>query len=179
VFAARGIVPIGYAAFAFVVGVTAGLLIRRTVPAMAVTIAVIVAAQIAMPTAVRAHLITPVRSTAALDTSAITQFQMSENGRHMKVVGTVRQPGAWVLSNKTITTTGQEFTGPADPHACGRDISPKTCLDWLGSLKLRQVAEYQPASRFWTLQWYEMTIFLGVAALLAGFCFWWVRRRLS
>jgi hypothetical protein len=97
----------------------------------------------------------------------------------MKVMGTVRQPGAWVLSNRTLTTTGQEFTGPADPQACGRDISPKTCLDWLGSLKLRQVAEYQPAGRFWTLQWYEMTIFLVLAALLTGFCFWWVRRRLA
>ena len=33
-FLARGIAPIGYAAFAFALGVTAGLLLRRTVPAM-------------------------------------------------------------------------------------------------------------------------------------------------
>src|SRR5690349_12771297 len=31
----RGITPLGYAAFAFALGVTTGLLIRRTVPAMA------------------------------------------------------------------------------------------------------------------------------------------------
>ena len=34
-FGARGIVPIGYALFAFALGVTLGMLIRRTVPAMA------------------------------------------------------------------------------------------------------------------------------------------------
>ena len=48
-FDARGIAPIGYAAFAFALGVTAGLVLRRTVPAMAVTLAVFVAVQIAMP----------------------------------------------------------------------------------------------------------------------------------
>ena len=58
-FATRGIVPIGYAAFAFVLGVVAGLLLRRTVPAMAVTLAVFAAVQIAMPLAVRPHLIPP------------------------------------------------------------------------------------------------------------------------
>ena len=48
-FDARGIVPLGYAAFAFALGVTVGMLIRRTVPAMAITLAVFVAVQIAMP----------------------------------------------------------------------------------------------------------------------------------
>ncbi|MEV4374149.1 hypothetical protein AB0J71_44345 [Nonomuraea sp. NPDC049637] len=35
VFGARGVVPMGYAAFAFVLGVTVGMLVRRTLPAMA------------------------------------------------------------------------------------------------------------------------------------------------
>ena len=38
-FDAHGIVPIGYAAFGFTLGVTAGVLIRRALPAMAVTLA--------------------------------------------------------------------------------------------------------------------------------------------
>jgi ABC-2 family transporter protein len=42
-FASRGITPIAYAAFAFALGVTVGVLIRRTVPAMAVTLAVFAA----------------------------------------------------------------------------------------------------------------------------------------
>ena len=44
-FNGRDIAPLGYAVFAFALGVTLGLLIRRTVPAMAVTLAVFVAVQ--------------------------------------------------------------------------------------------------------------------------------------
>ena len=40
VFGARGIVPFAYAAFAFTLGVVAGLLLRRPVAAMAVTLAI-------------------------------------------------------------------------------------------------------------------------------------------
>jgi hypothetical protein len=58
-FATRGIVPIGYAAFAFALGVTVGLLVRRTLPAMAITLAVFLAVQIAMPLLVRPHLLPP------------------------------------------------------------------------------------------------------------------------
>ena len=49
VFASPGITPLGYAAFAFALGTAAGALIRRTVPAMAVTLAIFAAVQVAMP----------------------------------------------------------------------------------------------------------------------------------
>jgi hypothetical protein len=41
------------------------------------------------------------------------------------------------------------------------------------------VVTYQPASRYWTFQSYELAIFLGAALILGGACIWWVRRRLS
>ena len=56
IFGARGIAPIGYAAFAFMLGVAAGALIRRTVPAMAVMLVVYIVVQVAMPSLVRPHL---------------------------------------------------------------------------------------------------------------------------
>jgi hypothetical protein len=37
----------------------------------------------------------------------------------------------------------------------------------------------ESASRYWPLQWAEMSIFLVLALVLTGFCFWWVRRRMS
>ena len=43
IFATRGITPLGYAAFAFALGAAAGALIRRTLPAMAVTLAIFAA----------------------------------------------------------------------------------------------------------------------------------------
>ena len=59
VFGSRGVVPIGMAVLALAVGVTAGLVVRRTVAAMALTLATIVAVQILMPVFVQAHLMAP------------------------------------------------------------------------------------------------------------------------
>jgi hypothetical protein len=78
-----------------------------------------------------------------------------------------------VLTNQTITTTGQPFTGPANQQYCGMDQGPQACEQWLGTLGLRQDLTYHPGSHFWTLQWAETGILIGLAALLAGFCFWW------
>ena len=59
VFPERDIVPLGYAAFAFTLGVSAGLLIRRTLPAMAVTLVAYIAARAAV-TELRPHFQPPV-----------------------------------------------------------------------------------------------------------------------
>ncbi|MFC7592115.1 hypothetical protein ACFQYP_56620 [Nonomuraea antimicrobica] len=66
VFSARGIAPMGYAAFAFALGVTMGMLVRRTLPAMALTLAVFAAIQLALPTMVRPHLMAPITATYEL-----------------------------------------------------------------------------------------------------------------
>jgi hypothetical protein len=49
----------------------------------------------------------------------------------------------------------------------------------VNQLRIRELLTYQPASRYWAFQWYELTIFLGLAALLGGICLWWSRRRRS
>jgi hypothetical protein len=46
-------------------------------------------------------------------------------------------------------------------------------------LRIREILDYQPLSRYWAFQWYETAIFIGLALVLGGFCFWWVRRRLG
>jgi hypothetical protein len=173
----RGIVPIGYTVFAFALGVTAGMLIRRTVPAMVVTLAVYVAAVVAMPMWVRAHLVPDRHVTIPLDINDIHGFSYSPGGG-MRLMGS-GLPNAWTISDETITRTGDLFTGPANLTYCGPSAAPRACLQWVASLGLRQDITYQPASHFWPLQWAETGIFVGAAALLAGFCFWWLRRRLA
>jgi hypothetical protein len=173
-FGARGITPIGYAAFAFALGVTLGVLIRRTVPAMAATLAVFTAALITMSLWVRPHLNTPLHAISALNPANIDQLTIG-NGSQMTVGAAVNLPGAWVLSNQSITASGHVFTGPA-PQAC-KSGSLQACTASVGRLHLRQLVTYQPASRYWAFQWYETAIFLGLALALAGACFWWVRRR--
>jgi hypothetical protein len=177
-FGVRGIVPIGYALFALALGTTMGMVIRRTVPAMAATFGIYVAAVVAMPLWIRGHLIPPVHATSALDLSRVDMLTISP-GNAMEVVSGVVPSGAWVLMNKTITSSGALFTGPADPQYCGSDRGPDSCLAWVSSLGLRQDLVYQPASHFWPLQWAETGIFVSAAVALLAFCFWWTRRRLS
>ena len=175
-FGARGIVPVAYAAFAFVLGVTVGMLIRRTVPAMATTLAGYAGCAVTMALGIRSHLLPAKHTQLPLDIQSVHGFSIHP-GNGMNIVGDVDLPGAWVLQNETVTSTGQAFTGPADPQFCSRNTSPKACLDWAGTLGLKQNIVYQPAERFWALQWMETGVFLALTALLVAFGFWWLRRR--
>jgi len=174
-FGARGITPVGYAAFAFALGVTAGVLIRRTLPAMAVTVGSFVFVQIAWSNWIRSHLITPLANVVPITPAKINSLMISVH--HVRVTAAVNLPGAWILSRRAITPAGRTFTGPV-PRACHTQ-GIQACNAAIGRLHLKQIMTYQPASRFWQFQWYETAIFLAAALALAAFSFWWVRRRLT
>jgi hypothetical protein len=82
-----------------------------------------------------------------------------------------------VYSSQVFSATGRTSLGP-EPRACVSG-SAQACDAALGKLHLLQTVTYQPASRFWPLQWAETAVLLGLALLLAGFCFFWIRRRLT
>ncbi|HUZ52371.1 MAG TPA: ABC transporter permease [Streptosporangiaceae bacterium] len=173
-FGAQGIAPIGYAAFAFTLGVTAGLLIRRTIPAMAVTLAGFALVPFAWPSWVRPHLISPLRESMPFSTARLDEVMIGA-GNQMIVGDTASKPGAWILTNQAVKPDGQPFTGPPTQACLDRGV--QACNAAIGRLHLRQVITYQPASRFWAFQWYETAIFLVLAVALAAFCAWWIRRR--
>lgn len=172
-FDTHGVVPVGYAAFGFAVGVTAGLLIRRAVPAMAVTLVIFAAVQVAMPLAIRPNLIPPDRMVTTIDSA-----RLDFGGLTATVVP--GQPGAWILSSRAVNAAGQTVsTVPAScmsaPSAGAKPPDPGQCMARLG---IRETITYQPTSRFWPMQWTETAIYLALAAVLAGFCYWRVARRL-
>lgn len=173
-FGVNGIAPIGYAAFAFAVGLAAGVLLRRTVPAMAITLAVFAGVQVAWPSWVRPHLIPPVRRTAPLDLSTLGGI-LIDNNNQMVITPGFSNHDAWLLSGQTLTSAGHPFTGPAT-HACLAG-SFQACVASLAQLHLRQLVVYQPGSRYWQFQWYETAIFVAVAAALALFCMMRISRR--
>jgi hypothetical protein len=164
-----GIVPIGYAAFAFALGVTAGVLIRRTLPAMAVTLGVFyVAAQIVMPL-VGPHLIPPVQTASAVNVASLTEVGFGSNGS-LTVQSQPEIPGAWILSSQIITPAGRPASSEPATPACTRNGSGQACNAYIEGLHLRQIVTYQPASRYWPFQWYETGILLALALVLAGLC---------
>ena len=182
-FDVRGIVPVGYAAFAFALGVTAGVLIRRTLPAMAVTLAGFAAVQFAWPTWIRPSLIAPAHAILPFNAAATIGLSVGANNTLAPMVPATVEPDAWIYSSQVINPAGQPFNA-ASLHAClatETSGSFQACQTALGRVRgLRQLVTYQPASRFWALQGYEAAIYLLVALGLAGFCVWWVhRRRLS
>jgi hypothetical protein len=177
-FSQGGIVIIGYAALAFALGVTTGLLIRRTLPAMAVTLAIFVAVQLAVPFWVRPHLIPPLRSVSTLSVANIQGVSIRAPSNELFVSAAPNIPGAWIYSSQVTTAAGSTSLGPS-PAACGPNSGYNACQAALARMHLRDVVTYQPASRYWTFQWYETAIYLVLALALAGFSWWWVRRRVT
>ncbi|MBN6039956.1 transporter [Amycolatopsis sp. 195334CR] len=179
-FTARGIAPIGYAAFAFVLGVAAGLVLRRTVAAIAVTLLVFAAVQVAVPLAVRPHLLPSTEQVVALTAVNIEGVQVDERDVPA-VLRVVRPAGAWVLADETVNPQGQVVSAlPEVVHGCLPPAQPGVvpdfervhgCFAQLSGLGYEQHLTYQPASRFWPLQWLETGLFLMMSGLLAWFCF--------
>jgi hypothetical protein len=196
-FGTRGIVPIGYAAFAFSLGVTVGMLVRRTLPAMAITLAVFVAVQVAMAELVRPHLSAPTRTTMEITPSNLWGIGFEANNRVRLAVDDSVTDG-WVLSSQTVDAAGRAvdtipptpslspISGPCAPPqggqgkvpgGPGKELAP--CLAEIKRLGYRYEVTYHPASRFWPFQWYETGIYFALALGLAGFCFWRIRHHFA
>ncbi len=120
-FDARDLVPIGYAAFAFCLGVAAGALLRRTLPAMVSTLLAFAVVRVAVLEWVRPNLLAPLHRTVANATIAslaslgsarasgtspgpnpgsITPAQLTPGQGGLP-------PSAWLLSDRTINAAGQ------------------------------------------------------------------------
>ena len=178
-FDAHGVAPLGYAAFAFVLGVTAGVLIRHVLPAMAVTLAIFAVVQVAMPLAIRPNLFPPAHTTQSLAANFSGQQSMAPGGEFTFSLDYIdSEPGAWIFSSGAVNAAGQPISVmPADCVNAARTTGdPNQCM---ASHGIRIAVTYQPTSRYWTIQWTETAIYLALALALAGYCFWRLNRRRS
>lgn len=192
----RDVVPVAFAVFAVALGALLGAILRRTLVGMASTIAVYAGVRYLVAAFVRPQLFAPLR------VSLPFHYQVTPTGTE-STIGPPR-PSDWVISNQIVTGTGRVvgangaigpngnlggfivkgngsavFTGvgrcPNRIPAPGTLAALQRCID---SFHLRQVLLYQPASRYWPLQWAEGAIFVTLAVALGACCMWWVRRRL-
>jgi hypothetical protein len=198
-FGLHGFVPAGYALFAFALGATTGLLFRRTLPAMAVTLVGFVVARWTVAFEVRPHFMSPVTKSFAIDPNAGLGFSATPGGSLQFMAGPPNIPNALVVSNSVVNNAGQAPSTAFLQKACPSVNAPppvvqggqghaaasangqqafQQCITTI-SARYHQVITYQPASRFWAFQTYETLLFVVASAALAGLCVWWVRRRLS
>ncbi|MET9318488.1 ABC transporter permease subunit [Kribbella sp. NPDC003505] len=192
VFAARGLVPVGYAAFAFALGVAIGLAVRRTLVALAVTLTVVILVQVLTPPFVRPLLMAPTEQDITLTKDNVRGFMLSgdRNNPVLKQLEVASgSTGAWKFSDKTVDSSGKEIStlpawaikcAPRDPNAPGGSPAEQgACFQRLADEGYHQHIKYFTADKFWALQWREFGLFLGLALLLCGFSFWRIRRDLS
>lgn len=141
-FGAAGIAPAAWWLFAFTLGAAAGVLVRKTLPAIAITVAVFVVASVAL-LVLRPHYAEPVRSIGA-DPSA---------------------KGGLIVDVGRVAPDGREFRAFDDVPGCRQGRGMTECAEAAG---YRDFTVYQPATRFWRFQWTEAGILLAATAVLGG-----------
>ena len=193
-----GIVPFGYALFAFALGATTGLLFRKTLPAMATTLAAYLGVRFAVTYWIRSHFESPLTKSLKLGANAFGGFVMTPSGVRVAAPN-LTVPNGWVLSTSIVDKAGNPptsaflskacpgVTGP--PQRVGESLGYKHAVPALGGqfqhciavieAKFHGLAIYQPASRYWPFQAYETALFVVLALALAGLSYWWLRRRLT
>ena len=180
----QGLVPVAYSVFATALGIAAGAVLRRTLPAIAIVIGGFIGMRLWISQDLRMHFMAPVTTFYGVAANFNTP------------AGSINVGGG--LLNKA----GQVVTGPLGnvmidgvpstslPAACQRLIpagasgpagpSNATLNAVYGCLQkagYRQFISYQPISRYWAFQGIETGIYLAVAAALIAITFYAVRRR--
>jgi len=185
-FGSRDLVPAAYAVFAVVFGAVVGLLVRRTLPAMAITLVGFLAFQFFVPNVIRSHLMAPQRTTLAMTAEAVNQARNLGNFSGDAVIGGITVPGrpdAWVSRTSPLLTADGDPLEKSAFNAC-LDDPPKTdtrgtfgdTAACLGGLGLHLEVDYHPGGRYWAFQWRETGLYLLLSGLLTAFGLWRVRR---
>jgi ABC-2 family transporter protein len=183
IFDLRGIVPIAYTIFAVMLGVAVGMLVKKTLPAVGLTLVGFAA--------VRVTIILYVRQFYMGAKTMVLPFGQIKDSRSFVGIGN------WVIGQNTINRAGHVVSrGGGFPdfsylaaRCPGVSLPPPipvgkvvgrggidpifACVQRLG---LRLSTTYQPAHRYWTFQWIEFGIFIALALALAWFVVRRVRR---
>jgi hypothetical protein len=180
----QGLVPVAYSVFATALGIAAGAVLRRTLPAIAIVIGGFIGMRLWISQDLRMHFMAPVTTFYGVAANFSTP------------AGSINVGGG------LLNQAGQVVTGPLGnvmidgvpstslPAACQQLIPASAngpngpsgatlnavygCLQKAG---YRQFLTYQPISRYWAFQGIETGIYLAVAAALIAITFYAVRRR--
>jgi len=148
------VAPATYCLFAFGLGVAAGGLTRRTLPAMAAALAVFVGVRLGWES-LRYQLFPPLH--ALVDHSAAVP------------VGPGRQD--WVLPvSPFVSADGTPIDDTLVARWCGPAPTKQAYQACLVDHGVFSATYWEPASRFWAMQWLDVAVFgaAAVALLLVG-----------
>jgi len=162
----QGIVPVAYAVFAVALGLAAGSVFRRVLPAIAATLGIFLAVRVVTAFYIRPHFVPAISKTLP--------FGLSDVGA---------PAGAWILSGGMVGPDGHYYGDRLSldqvPAVCrigefgGKGVTPQ-CLATHG---FHQRITFQPAGRFWAFQGIEAAIFVVLAIALVALAYRVVLRR--
>jgi ABC-type transport system involved in multi-copper enzyme maturation permease subunit len=161
-FDVQGIAPIGYTLFAVALGVFAGAVSHRVLPAMGITLGGFLAVRVLVETLARPRYLTP--ETLSVPLTSPAQFNPFGND-WIYSQGVINAAGRLVMPNSQIGCAIDQ-TREASPDqaiaACGSELIQQG----LGPAPFANWMRYQPDSRFWAFQGIETGVFLVLTALL-------------
>ncbi|HUZ41965.1 MAG TPA: ABC transporter permease subunit [Acidimicrobiales bacterium] len=174
-FPVSGFVEIAYGIFSFVLAVVIGLLLRRAGWSLAVGIILFAALFLTFGAQLRPNLVTP-------NVMTLHSVQQVTKGSVSGFYSTGGAPAtSWFLSQgyepkltKGVPSRAVMNSSTSEIYRCEtRYHQEPYCAQRLG---LRSIELYIPDSRFWTLQFLEAGFYLVLAAMLAVFSLFGIRR---
>jgi hypothetical protein len=145
--------------------------------------------QVAMPLAIRQHLVPPITTSVRVD--AKTLEGVGGLGINAKgpddvtedspvVVLDYELADAWMLTHESriLQASGKPVDG-RKADACFRGGGPAQAGACLAAMNVHFDVTYQPGSRYWLFQGLETAIFTALALLLGAFSLWRIRRSLG
>jgi len=169
----RGVSFAAWTLMAFSIGVLAGVLIRRVVPAIVATLAAYTGLVLAAGNLLRQHYLAPLLTTT------------------LSGAGSANGPGSAFVLSQWFTRGGRFafynwrdaprslIQACASPPTGGGKSAPVSLYQCFVQHGYTQLTRYQPASRFWPFQWIEGGWLLALSILLIAITVWLVRRRVA
>jgi ABC-type transport system involved in multi-copper enzyme maturation permease subunit len=145
---------------ALALGIFAGTLMRRTVLAIFLTLALILAIRLPVELGLRPNYEPQITVTWPLDQDGRLPITLGKQDWNI---------GAGFLDAQGNKTNDVRCNGPQQ-----QTLAQCMQADGYRGYYL----SYQPADRFWTFQWIETGLYLAISALALGATVWLVRRRL-
>jgi hypothetical protein len=180
----QGLVPVAYSVFATALGIAAGAVLRRTLPAIAIVIGGFIGMRLWVSQDLRMHFMAPVTTFYGVAANfnppagSINTGGGLLNKAGQLVTGSVGNVMIDGVPSTSLPAACQQLipasaSGPNGPSGATLN-AVYGCLQKAG---YRQFLSYQPISRYWAFQGIETGIYLAVAAALIAITFYAVRRR--
>ena len=167
-FDVQGLLPPAYTVLAFAITVAAGVVLRRTVPAVGLGLVAGIGGHLAIQGWLRANLVVPL--------SAVWMSGPAPYGPRDWVV----QGGAGATSYVYVDSAGRQLSYEQVQAICGQVTDAQSKGAWSSCLQAHHFGElvkWQPPDRFWDLQLIESALVVGFALALLLLTAWWLRSR--